>query len=237
MLVAALIAGEGLFATTQAATPPVLAKALELWMAGQEDLAFTQRSRVYLDNGTLKEERLERYDPSLPDSQRWRLIEVDGHPASATERHKWEAKKNGKPRKKTLKSPAEYLDLEHARPAGETPKAARYDIELRPEAARLLAVENIAVRVTVDKESGGIVAIAAKLRQPFKVLMGLARITGLDIDVELEPTDEDAPRQSGEVKTSSTAHVAMSRLGSPMEYNWSDFKRVMSYRAPEPARK
>ena len=75
--------------------------------------------------------------------------------------------------------------------------------------------------------------IAATLRQPISVLLGLARITDLDIDVRIEPADEDSDQKSGDVQTGSTAHVTMSKLGNPMEYNWSDFKRVASFGGPK----
>jgi hypothetical protein len=208
-------------------TPPLLAKAFEQWTAGRDDLAFTQQTRFFDDDGKVKEERIERYDPSLPDSKRWRLIEIDGHPATDEQRTKWEAKKNGKPRKKVLKSPADYLDLEHATLLDETAKSARFEIGLRPDAARLLQVEKISVDVTVDKTSASIAHITAALRQPMRVLLGLARITDLDIDVRIVPPKE------GVVDSGSTASVTMSKLGSPMEYNWSDFKRVTSFGAPK----
>ena len=215
-------------------TPALLARAIAQWTTGQEDLAFTQQTRYFLDDGKVKEERIERYDPSLPDNKRWRLIEVDGRPASNEQREKWERRKNGKPRKKVVKSPAEILDLDHAVLAKETVKTARFEIGLRPETARLLAVENITVVITVDKESSSIAHIAATLRQPIRVLLGLARITDLDLDVHIEPADEDSDSagKSGEVEAGSTARVTMSKLGSPMEYNWNDFRRVASYREP-----
>jgi hypothetical protein len=212
--------------------PPLLAKAIALWAAGHEDLAFTQQTRYFTDEGKVKEERVERYDPSLPDRRRWRLIEVDGRAATIEQREKWETKKNGKPRKQVSKSPAENLDLEHAVLVGETDRTARFEIGLRPEAARLLAVENISVVITVDKESGGIAHIAATLRQPIRVLLGLARITDLDLDIGIEPADEDAAGKSNQVETRSTARVTMSKLGTPMEYHWSDFRRVASYQEP-----
>jgi len=213
----------------RAETPPLLAKALEQWAAGREDLAFTQQTRFFSDDGRVKAERVERYDPSLPDSLRWRLVEVDGHPASNEQREKWETRKNGKPRKKVVKAPSEYLDLEHATLMDETAQHARFEVSLRPDEAHLLAVDKIAVVITVDKEGGGIAHIAATLRQPIHVLLGLARITDLDIDVHIEPANEVSAQQSGEVQTGSTARVTMSKLGFPMEYNWSDFKRVTSF--------
>jgi hypothetical protein len=221
------------FPELRAETPPLLAKALAQWATGREDVAFTQQTRFFLDDGKVKAERIERYDPSLPDSRRWRLIELNGRPATNEQREKWETKKNGRPRKKVAKAPAEYLDLDHAMLVGETPKSARFEIGLRPEAMRLLAVEKIVVVVTVDKASGSIVRIAATLRQPILVLLGLARITDLDIDVHIEPANEDSARKSGDVQTGSSARVTMTKLGNPMEYNWSDFKRVTSFGGPK----
>jgi hypothetical protein len=212
-----------------AEVPPLLAMAFEQWAAGREDLAFTQQTRFFFEDGKVRLERVERYDPSLPDSRRWRLVEVDDRPATSEQREKWEALKNGKPRKKVIKAPADYLDLNHATQIDETSTSARFEIGLRPEQARLLAVEKIAVVITVDKESGSIAHIAATLRQPIRVLLGLARITDFDIDIDMEPSDDDSTSPSGEVQSGSTAHVTMSQLGFSMEYNWSDFKRVPSF--------
>ena len=230
------IMGGALLAGLRAETPPLLATAFERWAAGREDLAFTQQTRFFLDDGNVKAERVERYDPSLPDSRRWRLVEVDGRPATGEQRARWEAKKNGKPKRKVVKSPAEYLDLEHATLLDETPNSARFEIGLRPEAARLLAVENISVVVTVDSKSGSVARITAALRQPIRVLLGLARITDLDADIRIEPADEDSALRSGEVQSGSTASVTMSKLGSPVEYSWSDFKRVTSFAASKVAK-
>lgn len=216
----------------RAAVPPLLAKAVAQWTAGSADLAFTQRTRFFREDGGVKEERVERYDPSLPDSRRWRLLEVDGRTASSEQRAKWETIKNGKPRKQVGKAPAEYLDLEHATLLGDSPGSARFEVGLRPEAMRLLAVERIAIVITVDKASASVARIGATLRQPIRVLLGLARITGLEFDVHIEPAAEDAARKPGEVQTGSLARVTMSKLGAPMEYTWSDFRRVPLFGAP-----
>ena len=97
--------------------------------------------------------------------------------------------------------------------------------------ARLIAVEKSATALTIDKETGSVTHIAADLRQPMRVLLGLARITDLDIDVSLEPADEDSPATSGDVKTGSTARITLSKLGAPMECVWSGFKRVTPHSA------
>jgi hypothetical protein len=215
-----------------AQTPPLLAKAIQRWSAGQGDVAFTQQTRYFQDDGQVKEERVERYDPSLPDNRRWTLVEVDGRPATDAQRKKWETRKNGKPRRKLDESPSKYLDLEDAKLIGETDRLARFRILLRPEAQRLLEVDDIDVVLTVDKQSESIAVVGAALREPMRVLLGLARITDLDVNVRIVPVDEGSPDSPDEVESGSTARVTISRLGRPVEYNWSDFKRVASFAGP-----
>lgn len=219
-------------AELRAQTPPLLAKAVQRWAAGQGELAFTQETRFFQADGRVKEERIERYDPSLPDSRRWRLVEVDGQPATDAQREKWETKKNGRPRRRMDESPAKYLDLEHAVLIGEDARDARFRVVLRPEAQRLLEVDDIEVVLTVDKPSGSVAVIGAALREPMRVLLGLARITDLDVDVHVSPAAEGSPNSPEEVESGSTARVTISRLGRPVEFNWSDFRRVPAPAAP-----
>lgn len=223
----------GAFATSvHAEAPPLLRKAFARWATGFEDMAFTQQTRRFQDNGEVLESRVERYDPSLPDTRRWRLLEVNGVPASAGQRATWEERKNGRARKVVVKAPYEYLDLDQASLLDQTPTKARFEIGLRPETARLLALEKISILVTIDKETGSIIFIAATLRKPIRVLLGLAKITDLDVDVRIEPAVEKSDLNSGGVMVGSTARVRISKLGMPMQYDWSDFKRVASYRGP-----
>jgi hypothetical protein len=212
-----------------AQTPALLSEAIQRWTAGQEEWAFTQQTRSFQADGEVKEERVERYDPSLPDDRRWRLVELNGQPATDEQRKKWESRKNSKPRTKVNESPSKYLNLEHAMLIGETPKDARFRVPLRPEAQRLLNVQDIEVVITVDKQSGSIDSVGAALREPIRVLLGLAQITDLDVDFRINPTDEGSPSEPDEVLPGSTARVMISKLGKPVEYNWTDFKRVTAY--------
>lgn len=216
----------------RAEAQPLLAKALQRWTIGQGDLAFTQQTRAFLSDGGVKEERVERYDPSLPDSRRWRLLEVNGMPATDEQRRKWETRKNSRPRTKVDESPSKYLDFDNAVLIGETPRDARFRVPVRPETRRLLATENIDVVITVDKQTGNIAGIGAALREPIRVLLGIARITDLDVDLRINPADESSPEATDEVESGSTARVKISKLGRPVEYNWSDFKRVASFAGP-----
>ncbi len=213
----------------RAEVPPLLAKAIQRWNAGRGDMAFTQETKRFQSNGGLKEERVERFDPSLPDSRRWRLIEVNGTPANEDERKKWESRKNAKPRRKVDESPGEYLDLDHAVLVSETPMDARFQVPLLPSAEHLVAVSGIDVVITVDRQTQNVARIGAVLREPIHALMGLAEITDLDVDLQINPAEGGSATSTDEVLPGSTARVKISRLGRPVEYAWSDFKRVTSF--------
>lgn len=227
-LLALSLCGIGL-STLCAEEPPLLAKALQRWTMGQGDLAFTQRTRSFLSDGTVKEERVERFDPSLPDNRRWHLIEVNGAPPTEEQRRKWETRKNSRPRTKVDESPSKYLDLNNTTLVGETPKVVRYRVPVKPETERLLDIEDIDVVITVDKQTGNISGIGAALREPLRVFFGVARITVLDVDLRINPAEEGSADATDEVESGSTARVKISKLGRPTEYNWSDFKRVTAF--------
>lgn len=211
--------------------PPLLAQALVHWeQGGREDLAFTQLTRVFHDDGRIKEERKERYDPSLPDQERWRLLTWNGRPATKEERAKWESKRNNRPRKKALKSPSEYLDVEKATLISEDEQKAQFELYFRPEIARLIAVNKVPVRVTIEKSSAAITRISGMLKEPMRIALGLARITDLDLDLRIETDGENPTTVPGDVEPGSSARVMLSKLGDPTEVIWSDFKRVKSYR-------
>jgi hypothetical protein len=216
-----------------AAAPVLLATALQRWHVGEGEWAFTQHTRVYHSDGTLKEERVERYDPSLPDSQRWRLLEVDGQPATPEAQVKWDGHKNGKPRKRVDRGgPADFLDLEHATLVGETPRMARYKIAFKPDASHFVDLDEVEIVVAVNKETDTVSGVGATLREPMRVLLGLAKITHLDVDLHLGTVDEGSVHEADDIQSGSTASVKISKLGRPVEYDWSDFKRVPAFAGP-----
>jgi hypothetical protein len=217
----------------RADVPPLLAKAIQRWSAGNGDLAFTQETKRLQSDGGVKDDRVERFDPSLPDSRRWRLIEVNGQPATQDQKRKWESRKNGKPRRRVDESPAGFLDLDHSVLLGESRAAARFQVPLLPSAQHLVAVSGIDVVITVDRRTQNIARIGAVLREPIHAPLGLAEITDLDVDLKINPADVGSAESADEVLPGSSARVRMSRLGKPVEYAWSDFKRVATFAGPD----
>ena len=217
-------------APVRAAEPPLLAAAVQRWEAGKEDWAFTQTSRPIGADGRPTGMRVERYDPSLPDDRRWQLLEVDGRPPPPTEREAWERRKNGRPRKHANRTAEDLFDFEHATVAAAEPASVTYAVALRPEAARLIQVDKLLVKVTVGRRSGMIERVTAGLREPIRVALGLARITDVDVDMHFHPDAAQAGAAEDRIDAEGAAHVALSALGSRIDYEWTDFKRVDPYR-------
>lgn len=222
--------------TAQGAIPALLKEAVDNWSEGKDDLAFTQKTRLLHDDGKLKEERLERYDPSLPDAQRWKLLSVDGKEPTNAQRENIEVRRNKKPRKKAAKPLEQYFDLQNATKNEETAEHVRYNVAVRPETARLISVEKITVELTVDKKTKTIERVTAGLDEPMRIAMGVAKITDVDLDVRFE--EEEKPKAKAKKEESSntvadpatgTAEVKLSKFGNRAEYSWSDFKRVTRY--------
>lgn len=217
-------------ALLHAEPPPLLEKAVNLWAEGRQDLAFTQHTRALNDDQSLQYERVERYDPSLPDHQRWRLLEVNGRPPTEAERRDIEDKRNRKPRKSRGNPPASYLDLDNARKVREDDRLAHFEVGLKPEAARLVALDKLILKVAVDKTHGTIEHISAALREPMRVAFGLAKVIDVDLDVQFEEPTEGPPPAT-EVTSDSTARVRLTKFGNPQEFTWRDFKEVPVYNA------
>jgi hypothetical protein len=224
-------------APLKAAPPTLLQEAFENWAQGKDDLSFVQRTRFLNDDGSLKEERLERYDPSLPDNKRWELLEMNGKTPSDSQRERIQDRRNKKPRKKANKPLEEYFELETAKVMENGQDMVRYEVAVRPEAARLIAVDKLSVGISVRKDTKTIERIVAGLTEPMRIAMGVAKVTDIDLDLRFDDEDEssakDKNKKSAEPPSEAdgTARVVMSKLGNRAEYTWGEFKRVSRYRA------
>jgi hypothetical protein len=152
---------------------------------------------------------------------------LDGKPPTQEQREAWEKRKfRKKPRR--FDSPlGEFFDFDRAKVVREDEKVVRFAVPLRSEKNWLFPVDKVEVMVTVSKETRALEQLSAHVREPFKVLLGIARITGGSIDLSFDEA-EDAEPESAE--PSGTAHVSLSRFGERVDFTWTDFKRVTPHR-------
>jgi hypothetical protein len=212
----------------RAVSSPLLESAVENWLGERDHWAFTQRAVEY--DGDTPRERLERYDPSLPADRRWTLLAINGRTPTEQERAAWAKKKFKKSRHRFDAPIGDYFDFERAKVIGQTPKVVRYQVPLRSDKSWLFPVDKVEVVVTVNRETRGLEHLTANVREPFKVLLGLAKITDGDLDLSFLNFDPDSAGPASAQPTGS-ARVAVSKFGERAEFTWSDFKRVTPYGA------
>lgn len=203
--------------------PQLLQRSVEQWLGGRDHWAFTQRAVEF--EGNASHERLERYDPSKPGDARWELLAVDGKPPTDEQRQKW-ADKKFKRRHRKFDSPiGDFFDFREAKVIAETPTLVRYEVPLRRDKNWLFPTDKVGVRVTVNKRTQALEHLTAHVREPFKVLLGLARVTGGEVDLDFLPfgSPDATP---GAAQPAGTARVSVSKFGERVDFTWSDFKRV-----------
>ena len=205
--------------------PTLLESAVENWLGERDHWAFTQRAVEY-DHG-VAHERLERYDPSREGDARWTLLAVDGHPPTDEQRAAWAKKKFKKNRRRFDAPIGDYFDFAHAKTLADTPRVVRYQVPLRSDRSWLFPVDKVIVQVTVNKETRALEHLSADVREPFKVLLGLAKITDGELDLAFLPSEPDANNTPEAAQPTGTARVTVSKFGERAEFTWSDFKRVV----------
>lgn len=209
----------------RAGTPALLGSAVDKWIGERNQWAFTQFVREF-DGGTIKEERLERYDPSLPDKRRWHLLTVNGGPPTDERRAAWQERKMKK-RLNAGKSLGGFFDFEHATVTDETALVVHYLLPLRNDHSWLFPLDRVRVKLTVNKATLAIDQIEAGIDEPFRVALGLGKVMDVDFDVQMNPSvrrgEKDNPQAA---KPDGTATAVVNKLGERVEYAWSEFKRV-----------
>lgn len=206
-------------------TPPLLGKAVALWLGERDNWAFTLFVREF-SGDAVKEERMERYDPSKPGIGRWELLTVNGQPPSDERRADWQKRKTRK-RKNPGKPLDEYLAFDHATIVKANATTVCYHVPLRNNNSWLFPVDKVDLRVTVNRTTLALEDVVAKIDEPFRVALGLARVLDVDFDMQMNSNEQLArPPNPAEANPGGTAKVVVNKLGERIEYAWSEFKRV-----------
>jgi hypothetical protein len=191
------------------------------WLDERDHWAFTQRVREF-DGKEVKQERLERYDPSRSFADRWQLVSINGQTPTDKELSEWRTKKNKKQRK-ARPGLGENFDFSKAKVAEETAESIRYELPLKSSVEWLFPISKVELLITINKRGPALEQVQARISEPFRVALGLARILDIDLDVQMQPPPAADP---AEAKPSGTAHAVVTKFGDRVEYYWSDFKRV-----------
>ena len=126
-------------------------------------------------------------------------------------------------KRKSKPSTGDALDFANAKVLEETAQSVRYELPLRSSIDWLFPVSKVELIVTVNKTGPALEQVQARINEPFRVALGLARVLDIDLDVQMAPPPTADP---AEAKPSGTARAVVTKLGERVEYSWSDFKRV-----------
>ncbi|HYP16023.1 MAG TPA: hypothetical protein VEQ65_02335, partial [Opitutus sp.] len=153
--------------SAQAEDLSLLRQVADAWLQERDRWAFTQLVREY-DGKELKEERLERYDPSRGYAQRWHLISINGELPTEEQRAAWTKRKNKKQRKQKPTA-AENFDFANARVIEETAEIVRYELPLRSTVEWLFPINKVELVVTIKKDVPSLGQVQARISEPFRV--------------------------------------------------------------------
>ena len=191
------------------------------WLDERDRWAFTQVVREF-DGKDVKQERIERDDPSRGTVERWRLISINGTQPTEKERSEWQARKNKKQRR-PKPGLSENFDFANAKVVGETAETVRYELPLRSSIDWLFPISKVELIITINKEGPALEQVQAQINEPFRVALGLAKILDIELDVQMAPPPTADP---ADAKPSGTASAVVTKFGDRVEYFWKDFKRV-----------
>ncbi len=185
----ALVLFVALARCVSAETPALLEEAVQKWVADQDRWAYTQSVRL-LKDGRVTQERVERYNPSLPTSERWQLLEIAGKQPTAAERKTWRRKKEKELRRRpSVQALPGYFDFEQATVVEETAEFVRYDVPLFPDESGRYPLDKFTVCLTVRKDRRVLDRLTAGLRESFRMALGSAQVTDLGVEIRFRTID------------------------------------------------
>ena len=203
----------------------LLQQAVDKWLGERDYWAFTQKAVEY--DGDTPHERLERYDPSRSGNDRWTLLAIDGRMPTPEQHATWAKKKFKKKRRQMDMPLGDFFDFKDAKVMAETSKIVHYQVPLRGDKNWLFQTDKVKVVVSVNKETRALEHLTASVREPMKVLLGLAKITAGKLDLSFLNFDDDATPGPESAQPTGSARVTVSKFGERVEFTWSDFKRVI----------
>jgi hypothetical protein len=211
----------GIAASAYADDVRLLTEVARNWLGERDRWSFRQEVREY-DGKDLKQERVEIYDPSQTDASRWRLLSVNGRKPTPGEWQDW-YKRKYKRHHHPKPSAEENFDFSNAKVEQETSQSVRYVVPLRNSIEWLFPVSKVELLVTINKTGPSLEKVQARISEPFRVALGLARILDIDLDLQMTPPPERDPANA---KPTGTASAVVTKMGERVEYFWTNFRRV-----------
>ncbi len=213
----------------RAEVPAPLAAALKKLVADDGRWAYTQTVNKFDRKGRPDGVQVERFDPSLPEEEQWRLLSRDGRPVTDQAQRTFQRKKDREMRRREEKSLGEVIDFERAQAVTTTAEEIVYEVPLQKDASRRFPEEKFTVFMTVQPERETLEHFVLRAREAFR-MVGVARIDKVEIDARFQSVEAAFVPQPSVITASGAGRVLFFRVGGSAEITWTDFKRVKPYK-------
>lgn len=219
-----IVCGHGM-----AAMPALLGTALGKLQADEDHWAYTQTTQAYDRKGRPDGgPTVERYDPSQPPAEQWRLIQWQGREPDGRDVRRWEKRKVKEQKRREEKTLGEVMDFDRATVREETTAEVVFAIPLQPGASKRLPAEKFMVHMTVERAREVVTGFSLETTGPFRA-MGVAKIDSIEVSADFRTVDESYAPQPHAIQARGAGRVLFFRVGGAAEIAWSDFKRVKPY--------
>lgn len=209
--------------------PALLGTALGKLQADEDHWAYTQTTQAYDRKGRPDGgPTVERYDPSQPPAEQWRLIQWQGREPDGRDVRRWEKRKVKEQKRREEKTLGEVMDFDRATVREETTAEVVFAIPLQPGASKRLPAEKFMVHMTVERAREVVTGFSLETTGPFRA-MGVAKIDSIEVSADFRTVDESYAPQPHAIQARGAGRVLFFRVGGAAEIAWSDFKRVKPY--------
>lgn len=219
-----IVCGHGM-----AAMPALLETALGKLQADEDHWAYTQTTQAYDRKGAPDGgPTVERYDPSQPPAEQWRLLQWQGREPDERDLRRWEKRKLKEQKRREEKTLGEVMDFDRATVREETAAEVVFAIPLQPGASKRLPAEKFMVHMTVERAREVVTGFSLETTGSFRA-MGVAKIDSIEVSADFRTVDESYAPQPHAIQARGAGRVLFFRVGGAAEIAWSDFKRVKPY--------
>ena len=214
----------------RAETPALLSKAIQKLIADEDHWAYTETTLKFDRTGKPSGgPTVERYDPSKPMSEEWRLIRYLGHAPTPDELRMWRYQKEKDMRRHGEKTLGDVLDLDHASLSSETAAAATFHVPILKGASSRFPADKLEVFMNVDKRLGALTSFALRPKEPFRIA-GVVKVESGDLEGRLDIVKANTtPALVWWKGTGKFRVLGIIPIGMGREATYADFKRVTPY--------
>jgi hypothetical protein len=205
--------------------PPELEKALATFQSeGTRGWAFTQTTQS--SDSTL----VERYDPSKPEFNRWKLLQKDGREPTEAEVKTYKDALGRGNREQAAPNVKNQVQQDTCEPLGEENGRARYRFQLKPGGEDDKSAEHMVVIFSLHLSTGTIERVELVSVRPFSPMFGV-KIEEARTVIDYTLPDEARPTLLKEIHVSVRGRAMLFKsLDRTMAVTYAD------YSAPAPPR-